>query len=52
MESFEAIAENLVNQENFTHIKVVGEDVTLVGERVSGSTYILNVQQQNWIFTL
>ena len=36
MESFEAIVENLVNQENFTRIKVVGDDVTLVGERVGG----------------
>ena len=34
VESFEAIAQNLVNQENFTRIEVVGEDVTLVGERV------------------
>ena len=34
MESFEAIAQNLVNQENFTTIEVVGDDVTLVGERV------------------
>ena len=32
--SFEAIAQNLVNQENFTNIEVVGDDVTLVGERV------------------
>ena len=36
VESFEAIAENLVNQENFTRIEVVGDDVTLVGERVGG----------------
>ena len=41
VESFEAIAENLVNQENFTRIEVVGEDVTLVGERV-----------RMWIFCL
>ena len=34
VESFEAIAQNLVNQENFTRIEVVGDDVTLVGERV------------------
>ena len=34
MGSFEAIAQNLVNQENFTNIEVVGDDVTLVGERV------------------
>ena len=34
MESFEAIAQNLVNQENFEAIEVVGDDVTLVGERV------------------
>ena len=36
VESFEAIAQNLVNQENFTRIEVVGDDVTLVGERVGG----------------
>ena len=36
MESFEAIAANLVNQENFTRIQVVGDEVTLVGERVCG----------------
>ena len=36
MGSFEAIAENLVNQENFTRIEVVGDEVTLVGERVCG----------------
>ena len=45
MKSFEAIAENLVNQENFTRIQVVGDDVTLVGKRVGGfslsHTYIL-----------
>ena len=34
MKSFEAIAENLVNQEHFTRIQVVGHDVTLVGKRV------------------
>ena len=34
MKSFEAIAENLVNQKHFTRIQVVGDDVTLVGKRV------------------
>ena len=38
MESFEAIAENLVNQEGFTRLEVIGDDVTVVGERVSGNT--------------
>ena len=41
VESFEAIAQNLVNQENFTTIEVVGDDVTLVGERVR--TWICSV---------
>ena len=35
MESFEAIAENLVNQEGFTSLKVIGNDVTVIGEKVS-----------------
>ena len=38
MESFEAIAENLVMQEGFTRLEVIGDDVTVVGERVSGSS--------------
>ena len=42
VESFEAIAENLVNQENFTRIQVVGDDVTLVGERVGGFSVTLS----------
>lgn len=33
--SFEEIAENLVNQEGFTGLEVIGDDVTVVGERVS-----------------
>jgi len=33
--SFEEIAENLVNQEGFTGLQVIGDDVTVVGERVS-----------------
>ena len=36
VESFEAIVHNLVNQENFMRVEVVGKDVTLVGERVGG----------------
>ena len=36
VEAFEAIAENLVYQEHFTRIEVIGDDVTLVGERVGG----------------
>jgi len=38
VESFEAIAENLVMQEGFTRLEVIGDDVTVVGERVSGSS--------------
>ena len=33
--SFEAIAENLVEQDSFETLEVVGEDITLVAERVS-----------------
>ena len=50
MESFEAIAENLVMQEGFTRLEVIGDDVTVVGERVSGisvshciSIYMFNI---------
>jgi len=50
VESFEAIAENLVMQEGFTRLEVIGDDVTVVGERVSGSnvshcvsTYMFNI---------
>ena len=42
MESFEAIAENLVMQEGFTRLEVIGDDVTVVGERVSGSSVTLH----------
>ena len=38
MKSFEAITENLVMQEGFTRLEVIGDDVTVVGERVSGSS--------------
>ena len=33
--SFEAIAENLVAQEDFETLEIVGEDITMVAERVS-----------------
>ena len=48
VESFEAIAENLVNQENFEAIEVVGDDVTLVGERVGG--FSLSQSPQHYIY--
>ena len=32
--SFEAITANLVNQENFTALEKVGEDITIKAERV------------------
>ena len=38
MEYFEAIVENLVMQQGFTRLEVIGDDVTVVGERVSGSS--------------
>ena len=43
VESFEAIAQNLVNQENFEAIEVVGDDVTLVGERVRMRIYSVHI---------
>ena len=33
--SFEAIAENLVDQEDFETLEIVGEDITMRAERVS-----------------
>ena len=33
--SFEAITLNLVDQEDFEILEIVGEDITLVAERVS-----------------
>ena len=35
MVSFEAIAENLVAQDDFEKLDIVGEDITVVAERVS-----------------
>ena len=35
MVSFEAIAENLVAQDDFEKLEIVGEDITMVAERVS-----------------
>ena len=35
VKSFEAIAENLVEQDDFETLEIVGEDITLVAERVS-----------------
>ena len=48
MESFEAIAENLVSQEDFTgRLEVIGDDVTVVGERVSGTTTYVTLHLHN-----
>ena len=33
--SFEAIALNLVNQDDFQKLEIVGDDITIVAERVS-----------------
>ena len=35
MVSFEAIAENLVAQDDFEKLEIVGEDITMVAVRVS-----------------
>ena len=35
MVSFEAIAENLVAQDDFEKLEIVGEDITMLAERVS-----------------
>ena len=35
VESFEAIAQNLVDQENFDSLEIVGDDITIKAERVS-----------------
>ena len=35
MVSFEAIAENLVAQDDLEKLEIVGEDITVVAERVS-----------------
>ena len=39
--SFEAITTNLVDQENFTELEKVGEDITIRAERVGTSHYLI-----------
>ena len=40
VQQFENIVEALIQQENFTNISVVAEDVALVGERVSNTSIL------------